>query len=332
MTWFRRSSTPTITPPRRRRRALVAIGAAVLVAVITALALRDTSPVGHFTSGSGKDEFAAAYAAAMRQLPEPDATIDARTSFGVVRLYRFDGVNPDATPLVLLPGTASGSPVWADNLPGLRGERTVYTVDLLGEPGASIQGRPVESAEEQARWLDEALAGLPHRRFHLVGLSIGGWTATNLAVHAPRRVSSLVLLDPAVTFADLPLETVVRSIPAAVPWLPRAWRDDFASWTAGGAPVEDEPLARMIEAGMRTYAMKLPAPERFSDAQLRSLGMPVLVILAGESVMHEPRDAAAVAERTLREGTVLVYANASHAINGEFADRISRDIHDFLVG
>ena len=212
------------------------VGTAALVVLVAVLALRDTSTVGHFTSGQGKDEFTAAYRSAMRLLPEPDATIDARTSFGIVRLYRFDGENTDATPLVLLPGTASGSPVWADNLPGLRADRTVYTVDLLGEPGASVQDRPVESDEEQARWLDEALAGLPHPRFHLVGLSIGGWTATNLAVHAPRRVASLVLLDPAVTFADLPLETVVRSIPAAVPWLPRSWRDDFGSWTAGGAP------------------------------------------------------------------------------------------------
>jgi hypothetical protein len=33
-----------------------------------------------------------------------------------------------------------------------------------------------------------------------------------------------------------------------------AKRDNFAGWTAGGAPVKDESVAEMIEAGMQAYA------------------------------------------------------------------------------
>lgn len=316
--------------PGRRRRAWRVVGALALAVLVGWLWTRDTSPVGHFTSTEAQDRFTAAYDRAMADLPAPDAVLDVRTGYGVVRFYRFDGPDPGRAPLVLLPGRASASPVWADDLPSLRAVRTVYTVDLLGEPGASVQSRPIETDADQARWLDEALAGLPEPRVHLLGLSIGGWTATNLAVHAPDRIASLVLLDPATTFAPLPFEVVVRSIPASVRWLPRSWRDSFGSWTAGGAPVEDVPVAEMIEAGMQTYALELPTPSPFPDEALRGIDVPVLAILAGRSVMHDAAAAAEHASATLPNATVTVYPDATHALNGEYPEEIAADVATFL--
>ncbi|WP_328468432.1 alpha/beta hydrolase [Actinoplanes sp. NBC_00393] len=306
--------------------------------VITALLLflagfltRGSAPVGHFTSAQGRDHFVSAYEKAMTDLPQPAATLDVRTTYGLVRVYRFTGAAPDAAPLMLLPGWAASAPMWADNLPSLLRLRTVYTVDLLGEPGASIQERPIENHREQADWLHQLLQQLPEKEFHLVGMSFGGWTATNLVVHRPEKVAGLILIDPAVTFADLPLELIVRSLPASVRWLPKSWRDSFNSWTAGGAPVEDTPLADLVESGMRNYAIKRPAPARFETDQLRAIDVPVLVILAGDSVMHDSREAERTASSALRHRTVLTYDGASHAVNGEQPDRIAADVAAFLT-
>jgi pimeloyl-ACP methyl ester carboxylesterase len=60
--------------------------------------------------------------------------------------------------------------------------------------------------------------------------------------------------------------------------------------------------------------------------------LPVLVIMAGASRMHDSAQAAATARATLRNGTVLVYPGASHAINGEQPDRIADDVRRFLDG
>ena len=322
------------TPPRRRSwlRRVGAITAAVLVAMLLAwLVFRDTSPVGHFTSAQGRDEFMSTYARAMEDLPEPDATLDVRTGYGVVRMYRFDGPERDATPLVLLPGRSAASPMWADNLPSLLRLRTVYTVDLLGEPGASTQDRPIENDEDQARWLHEALMKLPEPTVSLLGVSIGGWTAMNLVIRQPERIESLIVLDPVLTFADLSFEVVVRSIPISVRWAPKSWRDSFNSWTANGAPVEEVPVADMIESGTKNYIMKLPTPARFSNEQLSRVSVPVLVVLAGASVMHDPAAAERVAKDTLRHGTVLTYAEASHAVNGEYPERIATDVARLLT-
>lgn len=315
-----------------RRARLLSTTGVVLVAVLLTAWWRAPAPVGRFVSAQARDRFSAAYDAAMAELPPPDAVLDLRTDFGVVRAYRFDGPEPAAAPLVLLPGRAAASPMLADNVATLRAVRSVYTLDLLGEPGASVQDRPIEDAEEQARWLDQALAALPEPHFHLVGASIGGWTAANLAVHRPERVAGLVLVDPVMTFAPIAPEAVVRSIPASVRWLPRSWRDDFASWTAGGAPVEHEPVAEVIEAGMKTYRMATPGPRRFSDEELARVRMPVLAVLAGRSVMHDAAAAADEARRLLPAARVLLWAEATHAVTGEQPGRLAAEVAAFVGG
>ena len=299
----RPTATDTRRRRRRRRRRIVLAVLAALVVVI-AFVMRNPSPVGHWDDAVGQDRYLAAYDEAFETLPEPDQASDLRTDYGFVRVYRFDGSTDAETPMVLLPGTASGSPVMGDNLPSLLELGDVYLIDLLGQPGRSVQERPISSSADQAEWLDQTLAQLPEDTFHLMGLSIGGWTATNLALHAPARVETLTVIDPVHVFDDLPLGTVVRSIPAAFPWLPKSWRDSFNSYTAGGAPVEDVPVADMIEAGMQHYRMKLPQPERITPDQLATLEVPVLAFIAGESVMHDPQVATETAETALTDGTV----------------------------
>ncbi|MFB4319858.1 alpha/beta fold hydrolase [Actinomadura sp. 21ATH] len=324
---------PVRTGGRRRRRALKITAGVVAVGVVAAaFGLRRPAPVGHWNGAAGRADFMAAYDRAMKNMPPAARTIDVRTDFGFVRVYRYEGRTGRKEPLVLLPGRASASPVWADNMARLLGIGDVYTIDLLGEPGKSVQDAPITSAADQAAWLDQVLDRLPEESFHLVGLSIGGWTAANLAVRRARHVASLILLDPVYTFSKIPAGTAIRAIPASVPWLPKSWRDSFNSYTAGGAPVEDVPVADMIETGMRNYTLRLPQPGLVPAGSLRRLEMPVLAILAGESVMHDVAASRRRAEDVLQNGTVKVYPEASHAVNGEQPDRIAADIAAFLDG
>ncbi|WP_415973782.1 alpha/beta fold hydrolase [Rhodococcus sp. 077-4] len=317
--------------PRTRRRYLkIAAGALTVGALALTFTLRSPSPVGHWNSAASEDRFLAAYDRAFEDLPTPAETLDVRTDYGVVRVYRFDGTGTSAHPLLLLPGRSSATPVWAANLPGLLTIGDVYTVDLLGEPGRSIQERPISSDDDQAAWLDQTLEALPTDKVHLVGLSIGGWTAANLALHDSSHIATLTLIDPAQTFADIPWGTAIRALPAAVPWLPKSWRDNFNSYTAGGAEVREVPIADMIEAGMQGYSIKLPQPTRIAEERLETLDVPVLAVIAGRSVMHDAEEAVDTAERTLPNGTVRLYSDASHAVNGEYPDRLREDIAEFV--
>src|SRR5918998_6381341 len=103
--------------------------------------------VGRFRTAHARAHFLEAYRAALAELPPPAESFYVSTTFGTVRVYRFDG--PEVPPVVLLPGRNASTPMWGDNLPGLLAHRTVYAVDLLGEPGLSVQARPLTSSADQ---------------------------------------------------------------------------------------------------------------------------------------------------------------------------------------
>ena len=315
-----------LSTQRAKHAAMRRLAVGLLTSAAGAVVLWRPAPVGRFVSAAAKDDFVAAYNTAMAELPPPDRVLDVRTGFGVVRVHRFDGGAPGRVPLVLLPGRASASPMWKANLPSLLRHAPVYLLDLLGEPGRSIQDTPITDADDQARWLHETLSALPEERVDLLGVSIGGWTAVNIATRRPEKIRSLMLLDPVLVFAPLAVAAVWRSIPAGIQLLPARLREDFTSWTANGAPVSDVPVARMIAAGMHAYTFALPAPRRIAEEVLARLDVPVLVVVAGRSRMHDPHRVAGTARRVLRHGHVLFYEGASHAVNGECPDRIAADV------
>ncbi|MHA3023444.1 alpha/beta fold hydrolase [Mycobacterium sp. BMJ-28] len=300
--------------------------------------------VGGWRSESARTHFLAAYEAGMAELPRVAESLDVPTTFGTVRAYRFGSPlvtfespvtspQPAGRPVVLLPGRNSSTPMWAGNLPGLLAHRTVYCVDLLGEPGLSVQRLPLTCAADQAWWFGELLIALGLDSVHLAGVSFGGWSAVNFAVHHPARVASLVLLDPVMTFAPIPIRTMVAVAPMGLPRMPDRVRRRVLRWIAGGAELRaGDPVAALIDAGTADFASRQPALTRFSDAQLGSLDMPVLALIAGRSVIHDGRLAADTARKLLPHGRVELWTSASHAINGEFPDEIAARAHRFWDG
>lgn len=282
--------------------------------------------VGHWDGPQGRTRYLDAYCRAFAEFPEPDESLDVRTHFGSVRCYRFSGTGPSEHPLLLLPGKSSGTPIWAGNMPSLLKLGDVYAVDLLGEPGMSVQERPITCAADQAAWLAEVMRELPAEAFHLAGISFGGWSAANLVLHDASKVATLTLIDAALTLANLPLRMIMHSLPATVRWFPKSWRDRFNSYMAGGAAVENLPVAEMIEAGMKHFVLRLPQPALIPQSELQRITVPTLVIIGGRSAIHDADKAAATARRCIANATVHVYEGASHAVNGEQPERIAKDI------
>lgn len=68
-------------------------------------------------------------------------------------------------------------------------------MDLLGEPGLSIQTSPIENHKQQADWVGEVLTKLNLTKVHLLGISFGGWLVVNYAVYYPEYIASIILLD-----------------------------------------------------------------------------------------------------------------------------------------
>jgi pimeloyl-ACP methyl ester carboxylesterase len=286
--------------------------------------------VGHFKNQRARAHFEGVYQAAMAQLPAAESA-DVPTSFGTVRTYRFDGATA-APPVVVLPGRNASTPMWRGNIPALLEHRTVIGVDLLGEAGMSVQDKPITGPDDEAQWLDDVLAGLGLEHAHLMGVSIGGWTAVNYAVRRPGRAASLVLLDPVITFAPIPMKTALVSAAMFLP-VPEPLQRRVFSWIGGGADVDDSvPEAALISAAANDFVIRKAMPKMFTDEQLRSLDVPVLALIAGRSVMHDAARATARARNLLSSGHVELWPDASHAINGEYPAEIAKTAATFWDG
>jgi pimeloyl-ACP methyl ester carboxylesterase len=99
-------------------------------------------------------------------------------------------------PLVLLHGIGSWRHAWQPVLPALTGQFDVIAVDLPGfgdsEPlPARVEPHPAALAAKVGELLDHLGVAAPH----VVGNSLGGWVALELA--GVRPVASLTLLSPA---------------------------------------------------------------------------------------------------------------------------------------
>ncbi|MET9333381.1 alpha/beta fold hydrolase [Streptomyces cellulosae] len=98
---------------------------------------------------------------------------------------------------MLLPGGSATGLVWYANAPALGRRYRVHAVDLLGDAGRTERrGVPLKGADDLTAWLDALLDGLGLTRTHLCGHSYGAWLAARYALHAPRRVDRLALVDP----------------------------------------------------------------------------------------------------------------------------------------
>ena len=293
---------------------------------------KEHSPIGHFISEKGKENFYTAYDEAMALLPSPKETKDIETGYGFVRVYLFTKEkNKGKEPVLLLPGRSSSTPMWEPNLEGLMMGRPVYTIDLLGEPGMSNQSIPIKNQKDQARWLDEVINGLGLEKVHLIGVSIGGWTAMNLARYYPKNIASVSLLDPVFVFAPISLKMIIASIPASVSFVPKFIREKMLRFIAGGVKAdESEPIAKLIESGMRNYKLKLPSPDQFSDEDLIKIELPIFALMAENSTMHNSKKAVEKGRNFVGNIKIKNCPNASHAINGEYPEMINEKILEFV--
>ena len=105
--------------------------------------------------------------------------------------YRIAGTGPL---LLLVHGMAGSSLTWRHVMPALAERFTVLAPDLLGQ-GQSDKPRGDYSLGAHANTLRDLLEALGHERATVVGQSLGGGVAMQLAYQFPERCERLVLVD-----------------------------------------------------------------------------------------------------------------------------------------
>jgi pimeloyl-ACP methyl ester carboxylesterase len=110
--------------------------------------------------------------------------------------YQVAGKGP---PLVLLHGLSGSSRWWAKNIEALGAHFQLFILDLIGF--GLGRGQPFVLSQS-ARILQEWLEKVQLERVHLIGHSMGGYIAADLAINYPEKVDHLVLVDALITGID----------------------------------------------------------------------------------------------------------------------------------
>ncbi|MGX8013666.1 acetoin dehydrogenase dihydrolipoyllysine-residue acetyltransferase subunit [Mesorhizobium sp. ORM8.1] len=133
-------------------------------------------------SAAGEATFAPA--PAPRQLDLPDG-----------RRLRYLQVGDGGTAALLIHGFGGDLDAWQMIQASLAVDRAVYAIDLPGHGESTKEIRTGDLAE-LAETVLHAMDALGLERAHLVGHSLGGGTALQLALAHPGRVASLALIAP----------------------------------------------------------------------------------------------------------------------------------------
>ena len=192
-----------------------------------------------------------------------------------IATHLFEAGAPDAPPLLYLHGTFLGN-LWLDFHQALAERFHVYAPDT---PGFGLTPRPdwMRDMSDYTLYLRDLLGALGLERPLVVGHSLGGWMACELAVFYPERVGKLVLANAAgirvkgAPIADLfamnPVETAMAcfdDLTAAAPLVPA--ESPGRGVSAGPVPAARHSRLPGLESPLRSQAGAPPRRAHPADA------------------------------------------------------------------
>jgi 3-oxoadipate enol-lactonase len=248
-------------------------------------------------------------------------------------------VHGDGEPLLCVMGLGADSRAWIPEIPHWRGDRRVVVFDNRDVGRSSYVEEPYEVTD----MAQDALALADHlelETFDLVGMSLGGAIAQELALAAPERVRTLTLV---VTYGGLGPhgEARARLLGKAVVALSPEERVDFLMMLTFSEAfygqteqfsklrqiLIDDPYPQPPEA----FGRQIAASGRHEARdRLGQISMPVLVIGAERDQMVPVWKSTEIAE-LIPGAKLTILEGAPHAVNIERAEELSGLVLDFVA-
>jgi pimeloyl-ACP methyl ester carboxylesterase len=271
-----------------------------------------------YRSGEGERTLKAAYGRFRDAWPVPREELRLPTGQG--ETFVVASGDPASPPLVLLHGAGSNSFMWMGDVGVWAQHFRVYAVDLPGEPGESAPVRAPRAGDGPAGWLDEVLTGLGVTRAAFVGISLGGWHALDYAIRRPEKVERLVLLAPG-GIGAVKLGFLLQS--ALLSRTGEKGRKRMLG--AVGAGATHPAVADYLQLIFTHFIPRRDPLPRFSDRQLATLSLPILMILGAKDSLLDSEGSRRRLARAAPHARILLLPEAGH-----FLAKLTAPILDFL--
>ncbi len=249
----------------------------------------------------------------------------------------------DSQTLVLLHGLMSSIHEWDKNIDGLAERHRVYALDLIGFGFSSRVCEPCYSLKYYSRTVLEFLDAQEIAHACLVGHSLGGGIALQVAHDAPERVNKLILVDAAAYIFGL--VRVVR-LATRVPYLsrglarrvfsnPRVYECGLRNALGDPRHLDPEAVALRLRAARvkgsvdALFAM-LASPHAAEQPEgLRQMAKPTLILWGDRDYVLPLRHGQRLA-RELPNARLVTIRGAGHVPNAEYPEAVNRLILDFV--
>ncbi|MBX3587168.1 MAG: alpha/beta hydrolase [Ramlibacter sp.] len=266
----------------------------------------------------------------MTQLPPPLNLHDERRNL----CWRSQGHGP---PVLLIHGSAP--PVWG-TLPGqIASFARVIEYGRRGFSGSTgEQVRSLREHADDAAWLLESLQATPAV---IVGWSIGGVIALDLALRHPQKVSALVLLEPPLHAKKHPSPTLLNGVVLSILWgaMAGAARGGtrFSRWVfqetdgrnALDRLAEGDKAAFAADAAAVGHEIRLGTGEELTPASLAQVAQPTVVLVGGRSRKFL-REGGHRAAKAVANGRLQTMDGAGHFLQLEAAAPIAATVRELL--
>ena len=288
--------------------------------------------------------------------PGPEATRLLRTVETPVRGLRLESlVAGHGPPVLLLHGLGANKTSFLPLVDGLADDHEVHALDL---PGFGKSAKPLPTGRRYTMsWMADVVHGYLVRNrirdVHVVGNSMGGRIAIELALRHPEVVRSVVGLGTAVAFDEYqrfgPLLRFTRPhwigaapVPVRRAWVEAGIRELFCDPTGVPAPnfraAADDTMRYLGDPG---YRLALLACARHLGAErsggrhcywdrLATLQAPSYWVFGSQDRLVSRRYAARVADR-LPAATVDVWEDVGHVPQFEVPDRAVAAVRDWVA-
>jgi pimeloyl-ACP methyl ester carboxylesterase len=242
-----------------------------------------------------------------------------------IRLMR-GGSGP---PLLFLHG-GGGIGIW---LPSMA--RLAKTFDVIApeHPGFGASDTPdwLDNIADLANFYLDFLDQLDLRGVHLVGSSLGGWVAAELAVRNASRLASLTLIGSAgIHVKDVEqVDTFLSSEEQRI-------RDLFYDQELAEAVVASSERPEMEDAALknRTTTARLSWQPRSHDPHLRKwlhrIKVPTLLVWGANDRLF-PQDYAFVYQRLIPNAKAVVLPECGHLPHVEKGDEFAAELESFIA-
>jgi poly(3-hydroxyoctanoate) depolymerase len=247
--------------------------------------------------------------------------------------YRVRG---DGPPLLMIHGVGAPLEFWRPLEDRLADFRTI-TVDPPGA-GRSSTPRGRFGMREYAGVMDDLLAHLGLDSVNVLGLSLGGMMAQELARQSPQRVEKLVLASTTCGLGSVPVPPQRwAAIASPLRFYSRRHYRRIAPILYGRQIIEDPALLdehldirRRCRPSIRGHYTQLRAASTWSSLPwLRKLEMPVLVIAGSDDQLVPVLNGRMIAS-SVRDGRLEIIEGGSHVCLLQESARTSELIRDFL--